>query len=208
MREETENHWFNPYVCKNRFEWKAWSRSPARWSPLSFSALTRTCGLILKGVNNGCLTQIPHLVGEWKWEKMLNGMKTDIWHGHWPLAVMSPHTQILDSFVVEHATLSGMYLWVEEWARVEELWDLEDCRLPGKGASAPCLMTLSVAGTFLEIYCKWERKKSPFVTDRRYYITTNFIYYEEWRTSTMGISSGPGPGWLGPLARFRLGWST
>lgn len=28
-----------------------------------------------------------------------------------------------------------------------------------------------------------------------------------WLTSTMGISSGPGPGWLGPFARFRLGWS-
>lgn len=26
-------------------------------------------------------------------------------------------------------------------------------------------------------------------------------------TSTMGISSGPGPGWLGPLARLRLGCS-
>lgn len=93
---------------------------------------------------------------------MLNGMKTDVWHGAWPLAMMSPHTQILCSFVVKHSTLSGMYLWVEEWARVEELWDLEDCRLPGKGASAPCLMTLSVAGTFLEIYCNWERKKKPF----------------------------------------------
>lgn len=59
---------------------------------------------------------------------------------------------------------------------MEELWDLEDCRLPGKGASAPCLMTLSVAGTFLEIYCNWERKKkSLFVTNRRYYITTNLI---------------------------------
>lgn len=69
------------------------------------------------------------------------------------------YTQILCSFVVKHAMQSGMYLWVEEWARVEELWDLEDCRLPGKGASAPCLMTLSVAGTFLEIYYNWERKR-------------------------------------------------
>ena len=45
------------------------------------------------------------------------------------------------------------YLWVDEWARVEELWDLEDAWLPGKEASVPCRMTRSVGGTFFEMYC-------------------------------------------------------
>lgn len=126
---------------------------------VSLHSLTHTCDLILKGVNNGCLTRIPHLAGErkggkkcWMRWKQTYDMGRDPWL--WWI-----HTQILCWFLVKHATLSGMYLWVEEWARVEELWDLEDCRLPGKGASSPCLMTLSVAGTFLEIYCDWERKK-------------------------------------------------
>lgn len=46
------------------------------------------------------------------------------------------------------------YLCVEEWARVEELWDLEEWWLPANDASASLLITLSVAGTFFEIYYK------------------------------------------------------
>ncbi len=96
-----------------------------------------------------------------RWKQTYGSGRGQLKHDPWFL--MSLHTQILCSFVVKHATLSGMYLWVEEWARVEELWDLEDCRLPGKGASSPCLMTLSVAGTFLEIYCHWERRKETLI---------------------------------------------
>lgn len=44
------------------------------------------------------------------------------------------------------------YLCVEEWARVEELWDLEEWWLPVNDAPVPPLITLSVAGTFFEIY--------------------------------------------------------
>ncbi len=99
---EPENHWFNPYVCKNPFEWKAWSRRPARWSWcitsefLCTHSLTHTCGLILKGMNNGCWLGFQR-----EGERMLNEMKTDVWLWQgatkaWPLVLdESTHTNPL-----------------------------------------------------------------------------------------------------------------
>lgn len=51
---------------------------------VSLHSLTHTCGLILKGVNNGCLPRIPHLVGEWKGEKCWMGWKQTYDMGHDP----------------------------------------------------------------------------------------------------------------------------
>lgn len=45
------------------------------------------------------------------------------------------------------------YLWVDEWARVEELWDLEEAWLAGNDPSVAGRMTRSVAGTFFDMYC-------------------------------------------------------
>lgn len=53
--------------------------------------------------------------------------------------------------------MAHAYLWVDEWARVEELWDLEEAWLAGNDPSVAGRMTRSVAGTFFDMYCvkKW-----------------------------------------------------
>lgn len=51
------------------------------------------------------------------------------------------------------AMYGNAYLWVDEWARVEELWDLEEAWLAGNDPSVAGRMTLSVAGTFFDMYC-------------------------------------------------------
>ncbi len=112
------------------------------------------------------LTRIP---ADSEGERMLNEMKTDIWLRQgatkaWPLVLdESTHTNPL--LICGQACHTVRNVPVSGGMRpgVEELWDLEDCRLPGKGASSPCLMTLSVAGTFLEIYCHWERRKETLI---------------------------------------------
>ncbi len=167
---EPENHWFNPYVCKNPFEWKAWSSRPARWSWcitsefLCTHSLTHTCGLILKGMNNGCWLGFQR---DSEGERMLNEMKTDVWLWQgatkaWPLVLdESTHTNPLPicgqtCHAVRNVPVSG---GMSPGGGV-----VGSGRLPAarKRCPAPCLMTLSVAGTFLEIYCNWERRKEPF----------------------------------------------
>lgn len=110
------------------------------------------------------------------------------------------------------------YLWVDEWARVEELWDLEEAWLAGNDPSVAGRVTRSVAGTFFDMYCgRWrngKNKSSDYVTKHKTIrCTSACVNFDNVRksfqklTSTIGISSGPGPGWLGPLARLRLGCS-
>lgn len=111
------------------------------------------------------------------------------------------------------------YLWVDEWARVEELWDLEEAWLAGNDPSVAGRMTRSVAGTFFDMYCfreKWmgHRGRCLIIQLRTRLFGVHlcarallkFKILSEL-TSTIGISSGPGPGWLGPFARLRLGYS-
>lgn len=51
------------------------------------------------------------------------------------------------------------HLCVDEWARVEELWDLEEAWLAGNDPSVAGCMTRSVGGTFFDMYCLKKNKK-------------------------------------------------
>lgn len=120
------------------------------------------------------------------------------------------------------------HLWVDEWALVEELWDLEEAWLAGNDPSVAGGMTRSGTGTFFGMYyvssqrererekkIEWihqmEKKKwkttsfRPFVVHLLEYTSITSQYFQ--KLTSKGISSGPGPGWLGPLGRLLLGCS-
>lgn len=67
------------------------------------------------------------------------------------------------------------YLWVDEWARVEELWDLEEAWLAGNDRSVAGRMTRSVAGTFFDMYCKIRIKRLRNVKERKLLIRYVYI---------------------------------